>query len=58
MVECFASILNSLSLIFPFHKHLPPTFCVWQITYDYKFEREDGQLSCHCGADVCYGSMN
>ncbi|CAM9447770.1 unnamed protein product [Scytosiphon promiscuus] len=29
-----------------------------EITYDYKFEREDGQLPCHCGADVCYGSMN
>ncbi|CAN0033614.1 unnamed protein product [Discosporangium mesarthrocarpum] len=29
-----------------------------EITYDYKFEREDGALSCHCGATNCQGRMN
>lgn len=32
--------------------------CVLQLTYDYKFEREDGTLECLCGAVNCHGSMN
>jgi SET domain-containing protein len=29
-----------------------------EITYDYKFPKEDGSLACYCGAENCKGFMN
>ena len=56
--NCYSKIVDILGfkhiIIFAMRKIFPGE----ELTYDYKFAKEDDKIECHCGAKKCKKYMN